>query len=210
MAAARLCLTALLASGCMTSFSPPTRTLQAGMPGGLAASRTELSVAAMGYGIRDNAAAPGMLGLNLGRALSSTFAIEGGTTLFFGLWWMGWAGLRVTRIVEPFAVDAELGFGAGVGGFGDPAGRRWLEVPAYGGYLGFGAGVRPTRWLGLYARLRAEASNGIRYTLWSTAVAGAELSFWKDLAAGVSGGVTALDWRREWGWVYQAHFTVRL
>jgi len=185
--------------------------LSAGMPGGLEASRTELNVAALGYGIRDNAAAPGILGLNLGRRLSSTFSLEAGTTLFYGLWWMGWAGLRVTRVVAPFAIDGEAGLGAGVGGIGYPPQKRWFEEPAYGGYLGLGVGVRAAPWLGLYARARAEASNGIRYTLWTTAVLGAELSIWRDIAVGLTGGLTAIDWPRpQWGWIYQAHLTVRL
>ncbi len=117
---------------------------------------------------------------------------------------LGGAGVRYTLASGRVGMDTEFGFGAGAGGArcgnesdssrpcsssqrdpGTPGASTppfypdglsaWDRV-AFGGYGGFGVGLRPWSWVEVYirGRLQLSVATGVPITLWGTGLGGVQ------------------------------------
>jgi hypothetical protein len=178
-------LAALSATACNATYAPPLRSTHLRAPGRLAPNQGDLS-ATVGA-----AHGRGALGVSLPVSEVLSVEVQGDTS---DTWHLGNASVRATHrsADRVLSLDGEVGGGAGVGGQrcgnaaldnSDPCpglavdGRGVTDRVAYGGFLGVGVGVRPVRWLSLFARTRAQlsAATNVPNTLWLSGLAGAEV-----------------------------------
>ncbi|MFT3710565.1 MAG: hypothetical protein QM817_23315 [Archangium sp.] len=192
----RFALVLLLAlTGCSPIYSPPIRGLHLGMPDRVSAGELEVGAEAAAWG---QTFLPATGGAHFSYGISDLLAVEGGANLNLveGLWATGWTGVRFIRrrwLGNGFSVsgDLEFGLGGGVGGR-DAARSPWYTQGAFGVYDGVGLGIR-WKWLGAFARARADASVGTLApsTLWATYMAGLEAKAFDHLVIAASAGAVS-------------------
>ena len=208
-------LVVLGALGCIPTYAPPIRGLHAGMPDRLGRGEVELGGTAGGTIAPPSYPTTG--GPHLGYGLSRTLVLEVGGNLNFvvGSWATIWLGVRLPRERRlgrelKLVSDLELGAGAGLGGATASTTSPWRHT-AFGFYQGLGVGLR-WRWLGGFARVRLDASQGdvTPATLWPSALLGAEARaghFVFALGAGAGGRWNTVDGFVGF-WFYQAQVTM--
>jgi len=172
---------------CNATYAPPIRSTHMRAPGRLSGGQGEIAVAAAGGHARG--------ALSAGIPLNETLSLDAQFDTS-GEWQIGNVGLRAThrspdRVVN---VDAEIGGGGGVGGqrCGNPGqgatdnpcpalpldGRSAQERLAYGGFAGIGVGIRPLRWMNVFARTRVQltTATNVPNTIWMSGLVGAEFT----------------------------------
>jgi hypothetical protein len=211
---APIALASLLAlQGCMATFAPPVQSTHYGAPGRLRPGEMELRA---GAGLLLNGT--GALAIDLADSLKLELAAD--VRLVDEPWGMGSAGLRYTlggkQASTWWAVDFELGLGAGVGGVLDPehggqGSEGWQERFAFGTYTGLGFAFHPWDPLAFFVRGRLQGTMAecIPATLWYSAVGGIELTLWA-VSLYVAGGVAGyLNERYEdYGFIGEAGLSV--
>ncbi len=179
----RLGLGLVSLGACNATYAPPVRSTHLRAPGRLAPGQGEIAAT---VGAPNGRGALGG-GIPVTEALSVEAQFDTSDA-----WHVGNVGLRATHRSPDrvLSVDGEFGGGGGVGGQrcgnvgtdgdpcpgGAPDGRSAQERLAYGGFVGLGVGVRPVRWMALFARSRAQltTANNVPNTLWISGLAGAE------------------------------------